>query len=420
MLALFAAFALMIAGIPLFTQVLKPSDGEPEYGTLAAGMTHTPPKQPKRLLLFSMTRLDEMLLKGNIGYLRHYERYFDEVHVVYLYGYAPAPVRFGATTLLSVGTRFHALDLVLAPLRLLRIARAIRPSAYLTADQVFSCWTASLLRLVLGARIVLLPVAHPDEIYQSTGHSLSGLPIAIERFLIGVSYRAAAKVVTTEQAATYVEWLRNYRHSKRKLQVVPCVVEEFPPLELIEGLLRTAQKRGALHDPPRLLYVGRLHPEKLTLGLIDLAAAMQQRGIAARLVVAGDGIEMAPMQDRARQLAVADQIEWLGFVPAERLAEVYGEADVFISTVTGTALREAGLAGLPVAAYEVDWVKGLLQHELSALLVPVGDVEALADCIARLLNDNALRIRVAGNFHALAKKQWSPDRIGQSLAETFG
>jgi glycosyltransferase involved in cell wall biosynthesis len=378
------------------------------------------PTESKRLLLFSMTRLDEMLRKGNIGYVRHYEQHFDEVHVIYLYGYAPAPVKYGETTLLSVGTRFHALDLVLAPLRLLRVARVIRPSAYLTADQVFSWWTAWLLRLVLRAEIVLMPVAHPDEIYQATGHSLSGLPIAVERFLIDASYRAAAKVVTTVQAATYVKWLRSYQHSKRKLQVVPCIVEEFPPAGLIDSLLEVALRRGPLHNPPRLLYVGRLHPEKLTLELIDLMAALRQRGITARLVVAGDGIEMVPMQDRARQLAVADQIDWLGFVPAERLAEVYGDTDVFVSTVTGTALREAGLAGLPVAAYEVDWVKALLQHELSALLAPVGDAKALADCIARILHDDSLRARVAGNFHALAKAQWSPDRIGEALAETFG
>jgi glycosyltransferase involved in cell wall biosynthesis len=198
------------------------------------------------------------------------------------------------------------------------------------------------------------------------------------------------------------------------------VVEEFPPAALIDSLVGAAQRRGPLRDPPRLLYVGRLHPEKLTLGLIDLMAAMQQRGVAVRMAIAGDGIEMAPMQDRARQLGVADHIEWLGFVPAERLADVYGKADIFISTVTGTALREAGLAALPVVAYAVDWVKALLQHEASALLTPAGDPEALADCVARLLRDDALRTRIASNFHALAKAQWSPDRIAQSLAETFG
>ena len=55
----------------------------------------------KRLLLFGMNRLTEAVAKGNLSYLRHYERYFDEVCVVYLHGYCEKPVSMGKTTCIS-------------------------------------------------------------------------------------------------------------------------------------------------------------------------------------------------------------------------------------------------------------------------------------------------------------------------------
>jgi len=371
------------------------------------------------LLFYGFSRLDDMLRKGNVWYVRHYESYFDKVFVVYLSGARHEPVMQGKTTLISLGTGNGFLNLLCAPFRLLAFARGCKPTSCLTADIVFSWWTGWLLRLVERARVVLVPVCIPDEIYKSTGRSLSGLPIPIERVLLQLSYGAADRIIMGLNCDAALAWLRSGRATRRKLHVVPMTVEEFPPPEFYDALDRFPGNGRATPDEPHLLYVGRLHHEKLVVGLIDMMAHLVSTGVRARLVLVGDGPERSAMEARAKELEIAHLIEWRGFAENAVLVPEYRCADVFLSTITGTALREAGLCGLPVVAYEADWVPFLLKHEKNALLVPTGDTAALAAAVRRVLEDPALRHRIAETFHREAVWRWSPAGLGEVLRVTF-
>ena len=375
----------------------------------------------RRLLLFGVTRLADMLEKGNVWYVRHYETYFDEVYVAYLTGYHPNVETQGKTRLISLGgtSDQYLLDLLLAPWRLYRLANRIRPTSYLTADIFFGWWTGLLVRRLKGARMVLMPVCIPEEIY-SLGHTVTGLPIPVERLLLRLSYASAATIIMGRNSDTSLAWLRGDRQTARKLAVVPATVEEFPPPAFFRQIEQCRPNKKGLSEPPVLLYVGRLHHEKLTSGLVDMMARLRAIGVNARLLIAGDGPERSEMERRATQMNIAEEIEWLGFVPAEELVAHYRRADVFVSTVTGTSLREAGLCGLPVVGYNADWVRGLLRHEETALLVPSGDYAALAEQIARILRDDRLRQRIARAFHDIATARWTPDLIYEALAESFG
>ena len=373
----------------------------------------------KRLLLFGMNRLSEAVAKGNLSYLRHYERYFDEVYVVYLYGDLEEPIKMGKTTCISVGRGSPLSDLLLAPIRLLRLARQLHVTSFLTADIVFSWWTSALLRIVLGAPVVLMPVCIPDEIYRSTGRSLSGAPIFLERCALRLSYWAATRIVTSQNGAAQVAWLRADWQTAGKLAVLPATPEEFPPATVFDALFSYERRSDELNEPARLLYVGRLHHEKLCADLVPLMHELKKRGVDAKMVVAGDGPEFESMVSTSRELEVSDRFEWLGFVGAEDLPKIYIGSDIFVSTVTGTALREAAFAGLPVVGYNTDWVKVLLKHEETALLVPPHKPEELALQIERVLRDADLRHRIATAFRDKARQMWNLNSIAQGLHEMF-
>lgn len=376
----------------------------------------------KVLLLFNVMKLEDMIAKGNVWYVRHYESYFDRVEVAYLYGAYPEPVHRGKTRLVALGStgRFWK-NILLSPVRLLKHARQIHATHYLTADIVFSWWTSILLRWLDGARVVLMPVCIPEEIYGSTGRSLSGLPLWVERQLLRISYWTANRIIMGENSHASLDWLRNDPGTRHKLQVVPATVEEFPSAEFYDGLRDgpTDVPQGESNGFPRLLYVGRLHHDKMVMGLIEMLSYLEKDGVVTRLVIAGDGPEREAMKRRADELGVSDSIEWLGFVLSGDLASVYRRATAFVSTVTGTALREAGLCGLPIVAYEVDWVRRLLKHEETALLVPAGDGHALADAVKRLLSDEPLRLRIAEKFAQEARRRWDPRSIENALHHTF-
>lgn len=372
----------------------------------------------KTLLLFGFHRLSYMLSKGNVWYIRHYERYFDEVHVLYMLGSEPAEVVQGRSRLISLGSRHRFFDLLFAPLNLYRHAKKIAAPSFLTADMVFGAWETLLVRRLLGARVVMMPVCILPELYAYGGKSLSGLPIWIEKFFVAWSFRISVKVIMGRNSLASLCWLKSDPCASSKLQEVACTVEEFPPQAFFDALNKVAQKRQP-SNAPTLLYVGRIHHEKMVASLIDMMVILKQNQINARLVMVGDGAERAELEKKAQELGLGNSIEWLGYVASDQLPSVYGRADIFISTNTGTALREAGLASLPIVGYNIDWVRQLLSHRETAMLCEPGDVASLACNVMLLLRDDELREKITEAFHRLARERWAPKKIDLALRETF-
>ncbi len=371
-------------------------------------------RPPRTLLLFGLGTLGDMLAKGNVSYLRHYERYFDEVYVGYLCGDAPPSHTMGRTHLVSLGGRAgKPIDLLFAPIRLYRFAQTVPVTSYLTADLVFSWWTSLLVRLLGRARVVLMPVALPESIYATTGRSLHGLPIWLERRFVRWSFRSAWRLVSPRHAASVYRWLMSDPVARPKTIVAACTVEEYPPAEFYDATWRG----GA--PPPSLIYVGRLHPEKRAADLVEMMGHLAAAGVEARLDIVGDGPERRQMEARAWELGVADRIAFHGALPHTQIIRFYESATLFVSTLTGTALREAGLVGVPVVAYAMDWIVDLLRDGETALLVRAGDPRDLAEKVARMLADAPLRERLGHAFHADALARWPVENIPVGLSDMF-
>ena len=374
----------------------------------------------RRLLLFGTTKLSDMLEKGNVWYVRHYEEYFDEVYVIYLLGGPKRELSQGDTHLVSLSRGPSWLDLALAPIRLWRTARRLKPTSYLTADIVFGWWISLLIRMFSRARIVLMPVSLPEEIYKSTGASTSGLPIPVERFFLKLSFLSAHRILISENGDAQRDWILGDRIAARKIEVVTATVEEFPSPAFYQAASPGGEKRADAGATANLLYVGRLHPEKRSMDLIDMMGSLGEKGIAAHLNIAGEGPDRERMETHAQVLGIGDRVTFLGSVPNEALVELYREADVFVSTVTGTALREAGLIGVAVVAYDMDWVKMLLKDGETALMAAAGDAGALSEKVAAALSDPALRKRIASAFFEEAHRRWPRSNIRKGLEQAFG
>src|SRR5687767_7800420 len=141
----------------------------------------------KKLLIFALSldfNLHDTSEEGTVWLLRNYEAYFDEVHYVLLCGKPSPPITRGNTTLISLATGNMKLDVILAPLRLLKIARRVRPTAYQTVEIVLAWWAGSLARVFAPAKIYLFPLVLPEVIYQVNGRSLTTfMPIWLERLV---------------------------------------------------------------------------------------------------------------------------------------------------------------------------------------------------------------------------------------------
>lgn len=373
----------------------------------------------KILLLISPSTIEQMLAKGNVWYVRHYEAYFDRVYVAYMFGSPHEPVTNGNTTLVSLGSgRGQKMDLMLAPYRVYRFAGRIRPSNYLTADIVYSWWICLLVRAIIRAEIFLMPVCMPEEIYRNTGKSMSGLPLWLERIFLTLSFAFSHRVLTGKNISTVIDWLSSIRSIRRKLAIIDTLVEELPSVEfykrLVDGVIFPRST-----DEFNILYVGRLHKEKAIEDLIEMLRLIQESGVRARLEIVGEGPERRNLEELATNIGVREKVDFVGPRPSEDLVDYYRHADVFVSPLTGTSLREAALCGTAVVAYDMDWVRGLLIHEENALLAEPRNVKELARQVARVLTDKRLRETIAHNLQQLALEYWKPEKVRIAMRQAF-
>ena len=162
---------------------------------------------------------------------------------------------------------------------------------------------------------------------------------------------------------------------------------------------------GGQRDTERLLFVGRLTAQKGIGPLLDAIARMTRR---VSLDVVGDGALGPELAERARALGIADRIQWLGHLPQPGLVELYRRATALVVPSTdeglGLVAVEAQLCETPVVGFESGGLTDTVHHERTGILVPPGNVDALAAALDGLLDrpDRGSDLGRAGRMVALA------------------
>lgn len=212
-------------------------------------------------------------------------------------------------------------------------------------------------------------------VYRSVGDPSYWASRRSRRLRVGLLLgRASAVVALTEGAAAAIS--RIYRVPPDKVRVIPKGVnkERFP---LVDPQRRARARHRYRIDPGRqvVAYIGALSSEK------NVGDAIRAIGCLAgvELVIAGSGPERASLESLAGRSA-AGRVRFLGGVADS--AEVLAAADVVVlaSRTEGLpgVLMEAGLSGLPVVATDVGWVREIVVAGETGIIVPSGDVGALA------------------------------------------
>jgi glycosyltransferase involved in cell wall biosynthesis len=173
--------------------------------------------------------------------------------------------------------------------------------------------------------------------------------------------------------------------------------------------------------PPVVLFVGRLVEKK---GLPTLLEAFARQTRPATLAICGEGPQEARLRRQADQLGIASRVRFLGSLDHRELPVAYASADLCCvpSVPAGngdldgmpTVLAEAAASGLPLVGSNLAGIPLIIEPEHTGLLVPSGDVPALAQALDRLLGDELLRRRLGHNATAKAR-----DFSWQTIAERF-
>lgn len=200
------------------------------------------------------------------------------------------------------------------------------------------------------------------------------------------------------RAARVVVLSARWREIVRAIEPSARVIVIGNPVEVPAAL-------PALRVPAgQVLYLGWLMREKGVLDLVQAMPAVLRVAPQARFVFAGAGVavgERAAVVALARALGVERALSFPGWVDGREKRELLRASDVFVLPSYAEALPlgvlEAMAAGTPVLATHVGGIPDVIEHGVSGLLVAPGAPQALAQAIARLLTDDALRARLREN-----------------------
>lgn len=180
---------------------------------------------------------------------------------------------------------------------------------------------------------------------------------------------------------------------------------------------------------PRIVGVGRLVEKKGFDDLIHACAILRDRGAAFRCDIIGDGPLAGDLARLATSLRLNDIVRFLGPLPQGQVMNAVQQAAALAAPcIVGadgnrdglpTVLLEAMALGTPCVSTDVTGITEAITHDETGLIVPQRAPVVLADGLARLLTDSALRCRLASKARARVETHFDIARNTTSLRAVF-
>jgi len=173
---------------------------------------------------------------------------------------------------------------------------------------------------------------------------------------------------------------------------------------------------------PVIVAVSRHDPRKGVDVLLRALARLRAAGGRFRACLVGGGPLLDAHRRVAKDLGLGSCVAIEGFVADPYLYLQCADVFVLPSLQEGSgslSLIEALQAGLPIVASNCDGIPEDVVDGDSALLVPPGEVAALAESLARVLDDAELRRRLSRRARAMFETRFSPDAFAAALRALY-
>ena len=180
--------------------------------------------------------------------------------------------------------------------------------------------------------------------------------------------------------------LKKFQVRDRKIFLLPNIID----LQAFEKVAATRQTQPRSQNKDIvLLTISRLVPWKGIELCLEALSHLEDLPVSLRIVGNGAPDYELSLRELADRLGVREQVEFIGAVPPNKVAEEYRTADIFMLASYyepfGIVLVEAMAAGVPIVATNVGGIPTVVEDGVSAQLVPSGDAVGLAKEIRALV-----------------------------------
>ncbi len=196
-------------------------------------------------------------------------------------------------------------------------------------------------------------------------------------------------------------------------------VDRFKPDQSARDRIRQQLALG--DDDVLLLFLGRLNRDKGVLDLARAAAGLMPSMPQLHLLFVGP--DEGGLQSEIQQLMgqSADQLHFVDYT--EHPEDYFAAADIFCLPSYregfGSVIIEAAACGVPAIGSDIYGISDAIRGGETGLLFPAGDITALREAIAQMVQDSEVRKRMGQAALQRAQKEFSTKRLVQAWLEYY-
>jgi glycosyltransferase involved in cell wall biosynthesis len=302
----------------------------------------------------------------------------------------------------------NALDLRSA-LKLARLARALKVEiihAHVARDYTLAAFAtrrAPAARLVI-TRHVLFPLSRAHRLTLSNVSRVIAVSEAVAHTL------RAQKIFDPDKLRVVTNGIDVHRFEQARTEFEQARVEV---------------ERGTLNRLLRVGILGELSEVKGQEDFVRAAAlVVEQLDDGVEFHIAGGdasrgGESRVRIERLVAELGLSERVRLLGHLDGDEVTRFPASLDLFVSAsrseAFGMAMVEAAACGVPVVATATEGAKEIVEEGVTGLLVPLGDVRALAAAVASLLKDESRRRELGMRARQVARERFD---LARMVAET--
>lgn len=174
----------------------------------------------------------------------------------------------------------------------------------------------------------------------------------------------------------------------------------------------------------RIVYAGRLSPDKGIPTVLNAMVMLQEAGLDVCLTIAGSGASWYEKQLHAQthSLGISGRVSFLGRIERSLLSAVLSDSDVMVvpsiwPDPLPRIIQEGMDAGLVIVASEVGGIPEIIEDDVNGLMFPPGDANALAQQLQRLHDDPSVSARLAAEAARTVRIRFDIERTIQEVHE---
>lgn len=259
---------------------------------------------------------------------------------------------------------------------------------------------------------------------------LTGLTFTVHPHAFGLFMRNQTDVRRQLELAGGIVTIAEY-HRRYILKLCPQLTEA--DVEIVHDGLDPTQFVPA-HIPStdgvvRIISVGSLIEKKGHTYLIDACSELVKRGVPFRCVIVGEGLLHASLQAQIERENLREYVSLVGAKTQAEVYDLYSRSDIFVLPCVvarsgdrdgmPNVLLEAMCMEIPVISTPVTGTPELVHDGKNGILVPERDVEALAQAITHLIEDEALRLEFGKKGRETVLNGFDIHQSAEKLAAIF-